>query len=357
MKLIDYYIMKAIWSAVGLMTLLLSVLQIFILFVNQLNNIGHGDFNLWEATIFVILQTPYQVYLFFPIISLLGALVGLGFLATNNELVVMRISGMSILQITGVVLQATLVLLIIATIIGELCIPRLMVYSKNRQIQALSGGQALRTINGVWLRYQNDFINIGSIQADNVLRDVLRFHFDNSYNLQFTQQVDHINYMNGVWYAYDSKTTFLHNNKIILVNDKQLVWPVVIKPVLLQLSSSEPDDMNLHELHQYIREKQHNHQLVINYQLVFWHRIFQPLATLTMVFIAAPFIFGPLRSATMGLRFMAGAGLGFGFHIFNHLFGSFSQVYQLSPIIAALIPTVIFAVIGMYLIQNSKIVV
>ncbi|MCK1890503.1 LptF/LptG family permease, partial [Legionella pneumophila] len=49
---------------------------------------------------------PYQVYLFFPIASLLGCLVGLGVLANHSELVVMRAAGISIGQITGAVLKA-----------------------------------------------------------------------------------------------------------------------------------------------------------------------------------------------------------------------------------------------------------
>ncbi len=57
-----------------------------------------------------------------------------------------------------------------------------------------------------------------------------------------------------------------------------------------------------------------------NLQVAFWQRLAQPFTTLVMMMLAIPFIFGPLRSSTMGLRFIAGALMGFGFHMINRLF-------------------------------------
>ncbi|WP_040187389.1 LptF/LptG family permease, partial [Legionella pneumophila] len=76
-KILDRYIAKTVLSAIGLVTLMLVGLQIFILFVNQIDDLGRADYGIVQAGVFVLLQMPYQVYLFFPIASLLGCLVGL----------------------------------------------------------------------------------------------------------------------------------------------------------------------------------------------------------------------------------------------------------------------------------------
>ena len=146
MKLLDRYIAKSVLSAIGLVTLMLVGLQIFILFVHELGDIGKGNYGIGQAAIFVLLQMPYQVYLFFPMASLLGCLIGLGVMANHRELVVMRAAGMSIWQITLAVLKAALLVIIMVTAIGETIIPKFAYVANDQKMQALSGGQALRVV-------------------------------------------------------------------------------------------------------------------------------------------------------------------------------------------------------------------
>ena len=61
-----------------------------------------------------------------------------------------------------------------------------------------------------------------------------------------------------------------------------------------------------------------------------------------------------LRSSTMGSKLLAGATVGFGFHIINRFLGSVSQVYQFPPVIAAIGPTCLFALLGLYLMRRVK---
>ena len=63
-----------------------------------------------------------------------------------------------------------------------------------------------------------------------------------------------------------------------------------------------------------------------------------------MICLGVPFIFGSLRSATMGLRLLTGVIIGFMFYMLNQFFGPFALVYQLPPTAAAITPTVLFAI-------------
>ena len=65
--------------------------------------------------------------------------------------------------------------------------------------------------------------------------------------------------------------------------------------------------------------------------------------------------FGPLRSATMGLRLLTGIMLGFGFYILNQLFGPLSLVYATFPAaLAASLPSVVFAIGGLLLFRRIR---
>lgn len=354
MKLLDRYIAKTVLASIGLVTLMLAGLQIFILFVNQIDDLGHGDYGILQAAQFILLLMPYQVYLFFPMASLLGSLIGLGILAGNRELIVMRAAGMSIGQITGSVLKAALVLIVLVTLIGETLVPVLSHFANDRRMQAMSGGQALRTARGVWLRDGNDFITIGKVLADNTLQKVYQFRFDSLHHMELARKIERVEFVNNVWVAHNVDETIISDKKTQARHINEMPWDVSVKPGIINVSSSEPDEMTLHELRQYLRVQHRNHQAALTYQLAYWQRLVQPFTTLVMMILAIPFIFGPLRSSTMGSKLLAGATLGFGFNIVNRFFGPVSQVFQWPPIAAAIGPTLLFALIGLYLMRRVR---
>lgn len=354
MKLIESYIAKTVLSSIALVTLMLTGLQIFILFVNLLDDIGRADFGIAQAALFVLLETPYQVYLFFPMASLLGCLIGLGIMANHRELIVMRAAGMSIGQITWAVLKVAFFLIILVTALGETVVPKMAYYANDVKMQALSGGQALRTAHGVWLRYNNDFISIGTVQTNNVLENVFQFRFDAEHKMRLARHIERIYFKDNTWYAEQTGETLFTADQLQSRTIPLMPWDVALKPSVMQVSSSEPDEMTLHQLRQYLRAQKSNHQTALNYQLAYWQRLVQPLTTVVMMVLAIPFIFGPLRSSTMGSKFLAGATVGFGFHILNRFFGPVSQVLQWPPIVAALGPTILFAGIGLYLMRKTR---
>lgn len=233
MRILDRYIAKTVLSAIGLVTLMLIGLQIFILFVNQLEDLGKLDYGMWQATVFVLLQMPYQVYLFFPMASLLGSLIGLGMLANNSELVVMRAAGMSIGQITNAVLKAALLVIILVTSIGEFLVPEMAQFANDYKTSALTGGQTLRTAQGVWVRYGNDFISIGEILPDKVLMNVYQFRFDKKHHLQLARQINMVRFVNQAWVAYGVKQTQFFVDHTKATQLKSMVWDVAIKPQVL----------------------------------------------------------------------------------------------------------------------------
>ena len=168
---------------------------------------GRVDYGIGQAIFFVLLQMPYQVYLFFPMASLLGCLIGLGIMANHSELVVMRASGMSIAQITLAVLKAAMLLIVLVTVLGETLIPYLSHYANDYKSAAISGGQTLRTSKGFWLRYGNDFISVGVILPKNVIRDVYQFSFDDQHHLKTARFIREAQYTPTGWLAYDVEQT------------------------------------------------------------------------------------------------------------------------------------------------------
>lgn len=354
MKRLERYVAKTILSTIGFVTLLLAGLQAFILFVNQLGDLGKGSYGLVQAAFFVCLQLPYQFYLFFPIASLLGCLIGLGIMANHHELVVMRAAGMSIAQVTVAVLKATMLIVIITAIMGETVVPKLTYLANDQKLQALSNGQTLRTSRGVWLRQQNDFISIGAILPNNLLADVFQFHFDETQHMRFTREIGKVEYLDGQWHAQDVAETAINKENTSTQHIHEMIWEVALKPDILKVGGSDPAEMTLHELRTYVRAQKQSHQNVLSYRLVYWQRLIQPITTAVMMMLAIPFIFGPLRSSTLGSKLLIGITVGFGFYIVNRFLGVLSQVAQWPPEIAAIGPTLFFMLLGCYLMRQVR---
>jgi lipopolysaccharide export system permease protein len=72
-----------------------------------------------------------------------------------------------------------------------------------------------------------------------------------------------------------------------------------------------------------------------------------------MMLLALSFVFGPLRSVTMGARVLSGVIFGFTFYISNEVFGPMSLVYRLHPAIGALGPSLVFLLITIYLLRRK----
>jgi lipopolysaccharide export system permease protein len=108
----------------------------------------------------------------------------------------------------------------------------------------------------------------------------------------------------------------------------------------------EPESMSLQKLNEYSRSLEKNHVQAGAFQLEFWQRIFQPLAILTMILLAIPFVFTAPRSLNVGRRILLAIIVGFIFYLTEELLGQFSIVFQFPPIIAALLPILLFAGAG-----------
>jgi lipopolysaccharide export system permease protein len=344
--IIDYYIGTTIATMILLVMLMLLGIDAFIEFTREFQDIGSGYYGLMQVLAYVPMTLPADIYQFFPMVGLLGCMLGLGLLASHSELIVMRASGMSITQITVVVLKTAVVLSVAMVLIGEVLAPFLRNKAVTYKAEAISGGQALLTSEGMWLKHQNNFIHIGKVLSDERLEKITRYVFNDQKQLQsiiFAESAD----------CKDEQCTFNHVTQNDFSEDKVTTTVFGAQPLgiklklrLLNLTSENIEQKSLPELFHNIKQLKQNGINVVSYEFNFWQRLFLPLTTLVMIVLAIPFIFGPLRSATMGLRMLVGTMVGFGFYIFNLAVGSFSVMYQIVPFVAALLPTLLAAVTG-----------
>lgn len=355
MKILPLYIGTTIIKTIGIVILALISLEIFIEFSNEISDLGNGNYNFWRALIYSLMLLPTNIYQFFPMAGLLGSLMGLGLLASRSELIVMRAAGISLIEITTIVIKAACITLIIALIFGEVIAPIAQKKAIHYKNNALSSGQTLQTKKGIWVRSNSDFIHIGSVYDYGHLGDITRYQFDTNNNLLVSSFATEANYENGKWIFYHITENKLFNNQKVTTDhyDSQN-WQFSVDPRLLGNEEIQTDQKSLPQLYSYIRSLNKSNLNATKYEFALWQRIFQPFASLVMILLAIPFIFGPLRSATMGLRMLAGAVVGIGFYMLNQFAGPISIVYEFPAFFAASLPTLFVAALGTFFLVRAK---
>ena len=354
MKIITKYISVTIITYVSLVMLFLFGLQMFIEFVREFPNIGEGGYGLYQVLIYVLLMLPYDIYQFFPMACLLGSVIALGLLASHSELIVMRAAGMSLVNISVAVVKAAIVLLVIMILLGEVLSPIAQSTAARIKTKAISGGQALLTQQGVWLYNNHNFININSVSNTKELRGITRYQFGEGLKLQTASYAQSGVYTDGHWVFSNVVQTKFNDAAITSSSFSEQQWPLAFSPKLIGATHVDTDQKSLFELRSYIKHRMRSGLDVSNYEFDFWQRVFAPLATLVMILLAIPFIFGPLRSTTMGLRMLVGVMTGFGFYMLHQFVGPMSVVYQIPPLWAAISPSLIFAVIGIGILFKTR---
>ena len=133
--------------------------------------------------------------------------------------------------------------------------------------------------------------------------------------------------------------------------DVQL-WASSLTPDKLGVVTVKPESLSITGLIDYLDYLKANEQDPSRYLLAFWRKVMQPITVAVMLLLALSFIFGPLRSMSMGARIMMGVVTGLGFHILNQAMGSMSLVYQLPPVLGAIMPSVLVVAIALYFINK-----
>lgn len=354
MSIIRRMLIKRITLSVSLCILILMVLQIFMLLLNQVNAIGKGGYGFGDALLYSMLMVPGDVYRYFPMACLLGTLIALGGLAEERALVVLGASGYSKKNLFVSVALAACALMSVSFVLGETLGPYAENMANTLKMEAMSGGKAYRTSRGVWLKFDKAYVLIGEMTSPKRLEQVTTIISDGPDKFQALQYSPYIEREGQEWVAHEVTETVIKPDGVEHLHKTRLLWPYHIPSLLVDAIAIEPDEMTLLRLFAYIRDMSSSipgHQAFF---LNFWQRVTKPLTILIMTFFAIPFIMGPLREASMGLRVLAGALAGFGFFILYRLFGLMSQIYHFSPLFAAVMPSLVFAGIALVLIRRIR---
>jgi len=341
MKILDRYIGRTVLSHTLVVMLVLLSMYFFSTLVDELDYVGQGRYTTLAALQYGLMLLPRQAYELFPMVALLGGMLGLGTLASSNELTVIRAAGVSVRRIMLAVMKMALLLMLAVALIGELAAPQLEQQARVLRGQAMSQNVSLNVKEGLWARDGDTYINIRRLLPGGLAHDVSLYVFDDNLRLLEMVRAKEAAYEDGGWVLRQAARSRIDADGVKTGRPKEQRWDTALTPEVINVAALPPDKLAIWELTGYISYTRANNLDASVYELALWTRIIAPLATGGMMLLAVPFIFGSLRSTGIGLRITVGGLLGIGFYLFNGVFGRIALVYDLSPIASAVIPTLV----------------
>jgi len=305
MKRLDWYIAQHVLGAIFIILLIIVGLDLVFEFVDEADKLS-DTYTLPVVLQYLLLRVPARLYEFIPIGSLIGCLVGLGMLASHSELTVMRAAGVSTGRIVAAVLKPALALAIFSMAMGEYLVPVAEQQAQSQRALAQSGGQALRSSGGVWHREDNVFIHINAVIPDGRIQGVTRFEFDDQGRMLRSSFAESGRFADTSWQLENVRTTQFHEQRTQVATAETESWQTGLTPTLLSVVVVEPVDLSISGLWSFSSYLSEQGLSADSYILAFWGKLLQPLSILALVLIGISFIFGPLRSVTVGQRVIAG---------------------------------------------------
>lgn len=348
------YIAKTILLATAFISLIVVALIFMMNLFNEASEIGTGDYGFLQALCYVALTLPRVFYQFFPMLVLLGGVLGLGILASNQELMVMRASGLSMGKIAMATFIAAAILISVTTLMGETLAPAASLFANQYKKIAENSGQAVTTESGTWIHQDNYFYHIENVVRRDHLEGVTRYVFNNKHQLLSVDHADLLDFKQNQWVIQNLIHTDVTTQRILSQKMAHGVWRGSdLHPSLVSVGFQEPEDISLLKLARYSNSLMHNGLQAVPFQFEFWKRMLQPLTTLVMLLLSLPFVFALPRASNLGVRIVIGVLIGFLFYILNALLGQISLVFQWSPLVAALLPSILFGMGGVMLMLRN----
>ncbi|RJX73310.1 LPS export ABC transporter permease LptG [Pseudomonas sp. LS-2] len=352
MSKLDRYIGKSVFMAIlAVLGIILGLASLFA-FIDEMADIS-DTYTFWDAGSFVVMTAPRRLYDMLPMAALIGCLIGLGALASSSELTIMRAAGVSIGRIVWAVMKPMLVLMVAGLLIGEYVAPVTEAQAQAARSLAQGTGDAQSARHGLWHRQGEEFIHINTVQPDGLLYGVTRYRFDEQRHMLSASFAKQANFKTDYWQLKDVTTTLFHQDRTEVVSAPEERWDIALSPQLLSTVVLPPESLSMTGLYSYARYLADQGLANGRYWLAFYTKILQPLVTVALVLMAISFIFGPLRSVTLGQRVFTGVLVGFTFRIVQDLLGPSSLVFGFSPLFAVLVPAGVCALAGIWLLRRA----
>ena len=355
--ILSLYMTKSFFIRFLTMMLGLAVfLQMLDLMANADVILEGGGKPLQVLSLYTLWRIPSIIETVAPLAGLLAALTTLVVLANNSEIIAMRAAGWSVLSLVAGLVFAGFLSSIMLFIFSDQVVVKFNAKLEDwRSTGYRPGGQ---TIEGTeaWVIEDGTIIRVGNVLKNGtVLNDIRLFFQKDSFDIHNIINIRLAIWENDSWKLFEVESVGGVNSN--LNNDtlkKIKSWETKLVPADFNKLANPPSELSYDELEHYVREVALGTRPSYYYDTWLQQKIAGPVVLALMPLLAAIAAFAQQRHGSAVIVIIYGISLGFFFIVTDNLLLAMGQFGALPPFLAAWLPLVLFAIIGLWILFNLE---
>jgi lipopolysaccharide export system permease protein len=358
MKIRERYIAKTLLSYTLVVLVVWLGIYSFFNFLTEINFVGQESYTILSAIKYIILKIPEVTYSQASPVILLGCVLGMGHLATTNQLLIFRVSGASILKITAITLKNALIFVIVIITIGEFLAPMSSNFAELGRSNALGNKVLSTSQEGFWIRDGGNFINVKNNIDGKLFSEITVIEVNSLNKIERVIKSENAVFdgnsldMSGTEIFSISNEGFFDN--ISLKEHNSYNKTVSFDQDLIDSLEKEPKDLTTWTIIKQIQFLSDNKLRSVVFEVELYKRLVKPITLIAMILLAMLFIFGSTRDVTLGRKIFLGVALGLSFEMLSRIASAMSLSFDFNPLMSAILPSTIVMLISItLLIQKS----
>jgi len=350
--ILSQYMMRTILTTTALVLFVLLALAGLFEFIAELDDIK-ADYQTPQAILYSALRLPNLAFEMLPVAALIGSLLGLGALAGNSEIVVMRSAGLSVTNLARMVAMSGFVMLVITGLIGEFIGPPLDLYARDMRMEARSQKGDPRLGNETWVKDGPVYLHLERINSEFEFGSIYLFRFNDDNELASIARAENSGIdENDNWILENLRETKFQGDGVQVVQSSVAVESFEVNAELLGSSLAKPLSLSARGLLVYIDYLKRNSLDAAQYESELWYRASRTLTVLIMPILALAFVFGSLRTGGAGGRLMIGVIVGLAYYLASETLANSGQVFNLNPALVNWLPLLVLSLITAFAISR-----
>ncbi len=358
MKIKDRYIAKTLLMYSLVVMLVWLSIYSFFNFLSELNSVGQVDYTILEAFKYIVLQMPEIAYDQASAVILLGCILGMGHLATTGQLLIFRVSGLSILKITWLTVKNALIFIFLLILIGETIAPKLTQYAEYERASALGQNSLSASQDGFWIRDGDNFINVENSVDGSLFSGITIIEVD-----KFNKIKRVISSESG---NFDGKSLKLSETDIFSIDEKNKFENISLKERniydksvafdkdLIASLEKEPKDLSIWMIINQMQFLRENKLRADVFEVELYNRLVKPISLIAMILLGMLLIFGSTRDATLGRKIFFGVAIGLSFELISRIGGAIALSFEFSPLISSFIPALLVMILAISILIKKS---
>jgi lipopolysaccharide export system permease protein len=323
-------------------------------FIAELDD-TRGDYQTPRVILYTLLRLPQLAVEMLPVATLIGSLLGLGALAANSEIIVMRSAGLSIRKLATMVSVTGFVLLVITALLGEFIGPPLDYFARNMRLEARFQQDDDRLGNATWVRDGPVILHLERVSSEFEFGSIYMFLLNEDNGLASIARAENSGIdKDDQWILENLRETRFEDDGVQVVESSLAIETFNIDAEVLGISLVKPQSLSGRGLMSYVSYLKRNSLDARRYETELWYRIARTATVLIMPVLALAFVFGSLRTGGAGARLMIGVAIGLAYYLASEMLANSGQVFNFDPAVIAWLPSAILALVTLFALNRIR---